>query len=422
MKDTALRKQAISSDVPFVDYLLTKIKKNKEETGLHSTLFAVCPNSESVIKAALRAAKRANAPIAFAATLNQVDRDGGYTGMDQHQFVKKVRLEAEAICYDGPIIIGLDHGGPWLKDIQAINKWDLEKCMDWIKTSLEASIKAGYDLLHIDPTVDITLGKEKSMPIELVVERTIELIQHAEQFRRKSGFPRVSYEVGTEEVHGGLADLDVFRKFLHLLKQGLAEQTLADVWPCFVVGKVGTDLHTTFFDPNTAKQLISEASNYGSVIKGHYTDDVTNPEAYPESGMGGANVGPEFTTLEYDALYSLSLIEENLEQKGRVAITSQIMKSLRTAVVESGRWKKWLLEDEIGHDFDNLSPKRKDWLIKTGCRYIWTDDRVYASRSRLYENLTRNGIFVKDVLLMHIEQAMDKYFHAFNLIDLRNDL
>jgi len=422
MKDTALRKQAISSDVPFVDYLLTKIKKNKEETGLHSTLFAACPNSESVIKAALRTAKRANAPIAFAATLNQVDMDGGYTGMTQHQFVKKVRLEAESLCFDGPIIIGLDHGGPWLKDIQAINKWDLKKCMDWIKVSLEASIKAGYDLLHIDPTVDLTLGKGKSIPIELVVERTIELIQHAEQFRRESGFPRVAYEVGTEEVHGGLADMDVFRKFLHLLKQGLAERSLADVWPCFVVGKVGTDLHTTFFDPNTAKQLISEASNYGSVIKGHYTDDVTNPEAYPESGMGGANVGPEFTTLEYDALYSLSLIEENLEQKGRIAITSHIMKSLKSAVVESGRWKKWLLEDEIGHDFDNLSPKRKEWLIKTGCRYIWTDDRVYASRCRLYENLTRNGIFVKDVLLMHIEQAMDKYFRAFNLIDLNDDL
>ncbi len=422
MKDTAVRKQAISSDVPFVDYILTKIKKKKEETGVHSTLFAACPNSEAVIKAALRAAKRANAPIAFAATLNQVDRDGGYTGMNQHQFVKKVHLEAEAICYDGPIIIGLDHGGPWLKDIQAINKWNLEKCMDWIKTSLEASIKAGYDLLHIDPTVDITLGKGKPIPIELVVKRTLELIQHAEQFRRKSGFPRVAYEVGTEEVHGGLADLEVFRKFLYLLKQGLAEHSLADVWPCFVVGKVGTDLHTTFFDPNTAKQLISETSNYGSVIKGHYTDDVTNPEAYPESGMGGANVGPEFTTLEYDALYSLSLIEENLEQKGRIAITSQIMKSLGSAVVESGRWKKWLLEDEIGQEFDKLSPKRKDWLIKTGCRYIWTDDRVYASRSRLYENLIQNGIFVKDVLLMQIEKAMDKYFRAFNLIDLNYDL
>ncbi len=422
MNNIELKKQALSSQVPFLDYILTKIKKKKEETGVHSTIFAACPNSEAVIKAALRAAKRANAPIAFAATLNQVDMDGGYTGMTQQQFVNKVRLEAEAICYDGPIIIGLDHGGPWLKDIQAINKWDLEKCMDWLKKSLEACIAAGYDLLHIDPTVDITLEKGKPIPIELVVNRTVELIQHAEQFRREAGYPRVAYEVGTEEVHGGLADMQVFQKFLSLLKQGLAESSLEDVWPCFVVGKVGTDLHTTFFDPGTAKTLITEASKYGSVIKGHYTDEVTNPEAYPESGMGGANVGPEFTSLEYDALYSLSIIEANLEQKGRIAVTSQIMKSLKSAVVESGRWKKWLLEDETGKDFDSLSPERKDWLIKTGCRYIWTDDRVYASRSRLYENLTRNGIYVEDVLLMGIEKAMDKYFRAFNLINLNNDL
>jgi len=422
MNNTALRQQALSSDIPFVDYILAKIKNKKQDTGIHSTLFAACPNSEAVIKAALRAAKRANAPIAFAATLNQVDRDGGYTGMTQHQFVKKVRLEAGAICFDGPIIIGLDHGGPWLKDIQAINKWDLKKCMDWVKTSLEVSIEAGYDLLHIDPTVDITLEKGKPMPIELVVERTVELIRHAEQFRRKSGFPRVAYEVGTEEVHGGLADMDVFRKFMYLLKQGLAESSLADVWPCFVVGKVGTDLHTTFFDPDTAKRLIAEAANYGSVIKGHYTDDVTNPGAYPESGMGGANVGPEFTTLEYDALYSLSLLEEKLEREGRIAVTSQIMQSLESAVVESGRWQKWLQEDEKGLDFDKLSPERKEWLIKTGCRYIWTENRVYASRSRLNENLTRNGILVEDILLMEIEKAMDKYFREFNLINLNDNL
>ncbi|MBN2410198.1 class II D-tagatose-bisphosphate aldolase, non-catalytic subunit [candidate division KSB1 bacterium] len=421
MNDIELRKKALSNDVSFLDYILSKIKVNTEKSGVHSTIFAACPNSEDVIKASLRAAKRANAPIAFAATLNQVDRDGGYTRMTQQQFVKKVRLEAEAICYDGPIIIGLDHGGPWLKDIQAINKWDLEKCMDWLKKSLEASIEAGYDLLHIDPTVDITLEKGKPIPIELVVDRTVELIRHAEKFRREAGYPRVAYEVGTEEVHGGLANMEVFQHFLSLLKQGLAEHSLEDVWPCFVVGKVGTDLHTTFFDPETAKQLITEASKYGSVIKGHYTDEVTNPEAYPESGMGGANVGPEFTSLEYDALSSLSLIEEDLEQKGRIAVASQIMKSLKSAVVESGRWKKWLLKDEIGKDFDSLSAERQDWLLKTGCRYIWTDDRVYASRSRLYENLTRNGILVQDALLMKIEQAMDKYFRAFNLINL-NDI
>lgn len=40
----------------------------------------------------------------------------------------------------------------------------------------------------------------------MVVERTVELIAHVERFRRAKGLPAISYEVGTEEVHGGLAD------------------------------------------------------------------------------------------------------------------------------------------------------------------------------------------------------------------------
>ena len=82
-----------------------------------------------------------------------------------------------------------------------------------MKESLVACLEAGYDLLHVDPTVDRTLPPEAGMPIELVIERTVELISHVEQPPRPRP-PRVSYEVGTEEVHGGLADLSVFDTFL----------------------------------------------------------------------------------------------------------------------------------------------------------------------------------------------------------------
>lgn len=75
----------------------------------------------------------------------------------------------------------------------------------------------------------------------------------------------------------------------------MAKAGLADVWPCFIVGKVGTDLHTTTFDPDVARDLTARVRPYGSYIKGHYTDGVSNPEQYPLCGMGAANVGPEFT-------------------------------------------------------------------------------------------------------------------------------
>jgi D-tagatose-1,6-bisphosphate aldolase subunit GatZ/KbaZ len=413
-----LRELAASQNLSLMDFILQRVSTLKRETGVPRTIFAACPNSSAVIKASLRSAKRNNAPIKFAATLNQVDLDGGYTGLTQEQFVKTIRQEAEAIHFTGPVIIAIDHGGPWLKDLHTREKWSYENSMRAVKKSFEAAVEAGYDLIHVDPTIDITLPKGEIISIDLVAQRTVELIVHTENFRRAVGYPKIAYEVGTEEVHGGLADLNVFNKFLDLLKNGLKENSLSDVWPCFVVGKVGTDLHTSTFDPEVAVQLTTIVSAYGSVIKGHYSDNVTNPEAYPLSGMGAANVGPEFTECEYDGLIELCGIEAKLFKEGRVARLSELKDTLWNAVITSNRWRKWLHEGESSHDFYQNSLERQEWFIKTGCRYIWENAEVVASRTRLYKNLQYNNIDAEGIVLSKIEKAMDKYFHKFNLIDL----
>ena len=420
--DQELRKLAIIQNTSLLELILTSIKEQQERTGIHRTIFAACPNSLAVIKAALKSAKRCNAPIKFAATLNQVDTDGGYTGLTQKEFVSTIRQEARKINFTGPVIVAIDHGGPWLKDIHTREHWPYDETMRWIKRSFESAIDAGYDLIHVDPTVDITLPKGTIIPIETVAERTIELIVHCEKYRNQRSLPRIAYEVGTEEVHGGLAKLEVFTTFLELLKKGLAEKGLQDTWPCFVVGKVGTDLHTTEFDPEMARSLTAIADKYGSVIKGHYSDNVQNPEDYPLSGMGAANVGPEFTEKEYDGLLELETLELSLLSDGRIGKASGIKNQLWNAVVRSGRWKKWLSEVETGKEFDALTPERQEWLVKTGCRYIWENPEVIAARERLIRNMALNGIDGEEILATHIEQSMDKYFYKFNLVDLNRIL
>ncbi len=417
-----LRMRAAKANTSLLEYILQKIKVLQKETGINRTIFAACPNSISVIKASLRSAKRANAPIKFAATLNQVDIDRGYTGMNQKEFVQTIKEQARLINFTGPVIVAVDHGGPWLKDIQKTENWPLEKAMDWVKKSFEASVAAGYDLIHVDPTVDATLPKGEIIDIDVVVERTIELISHTEKFRRENGYNRIAYEVGTEEVHGGLADMSVFTRFLNRLKAGLKKEGLEDVWPCFVVGKVGTDLHTTLFDPEVAKQLTAAAAPFGSVIKGHYSDFVDNPYDYPKSGMGAANIGPEFTENEYDGLMELSEIEASLFEQEMIAKTSNIKQVLWDAVIASNRWQKWLTDEENREDFYTNKQERQEWLIKTGCRYIWENPEVLVARNRLYENVNNSGIHAETILLSAIEKGMDKYFFNFNLIDLNEAL
>ncbi|SCD21846.1 Tagatose 6 phosphate kinase [Proteiniphilum saccharofermentans] len=408
--------------MPKTENILKRIEELKAETNIPRTLFAVCPNSISVIKAAFRAAKRNNAPIKFAATLNQIDSDKGYVGITQNEFTKMLEDEARSVNFEGPYIVAIDHGGPWLKDKQSLEKWKLQRAMDGVKKSFEDAIEAGYDLIHVDPTVDIFIPEGEIIDIKVVVQRTVELIKHSENFRRQNNHPIISYEVGTEEVHGGLADENTFDTFIELLKRGLKEEGLSDVWPCFIVGKVGTDLHTNTFDKEVATTLTKKVKQFGSYIKGHYTDGVLNPQDYPLCGIGAANVGPEFTISEYDALVELEELERKMFEKKRIAVLSNMKKTLWRLVLNSNRWQKWLQPEEKNIPFEKISTERKEWLIKTGCRYIWQNPEAVVARYRLYENLKKNGINAEEIVLSRIERDMDKYFYAFNLVNLNNYL
>ena len=75
----------------------------------------------------------------------------------------------------------------------------------------------------------------------------------------------------------------------------------------------------------------------------------------------------------------------------------------------------------MGKDLSEVSSERQLWLVKTGCRYIWQKAETLVARQLLYDNLKYVGVNAEEVVLMRIEHNMDKYYRAFNLIDL-NDM
>jgi hypothetical protein len=125
--------------------------------------------------------------------------------------------------------------------------------------------------------------------------------------------------------------------------------------------------------------------------------------------MGGANVGPGFSAVEYDALMDLVRLERRIGQR------SGFREALRAAVIDSGRWEKWRRPEEHGLTFEELSSARQDWLVKTGSRYVWTRPAVADARRRLYANVTpyRNA---DAYVVWRIEQQVMHYLHAFNLV------
>lgn len=387
---------------------------DEARTGAHHTLLAVCPNSTAVTRAALQAAQEANTPLLYAATLNQVDRDGGYTGWTPAALVDFVRDEAERLGVEGPVLVGLDHGGPWTKDVHRQQGLDYDTAMQEVKRSITACVQAGYDLLHLDPTVDRRLSPDTPVPLDSIVERTVELMRHAEEARRAAGRGPIAYEVGTEEVSSGLKSEDRLISFLDQLDEALRIHDLPS--PSFVVGDVGTTLAGEGFDADRAQQLTAVATErVGALLKGHYTDDVAAPAAYPLSGMGGANVGPGLSAVEAAALRELVALEERLDE------ASGLPTALRNAVVESGRWRKWLRDDEEGRAFADLPDERQRWLVNTGSRYVWTQPDIESARAALYDHVApyRDA---EAYVQWRLKSAILRYMHAFNLIDLTDRL
>jgi len=410
-----LRKVAMEREEPITHLLLKVLDRISEQYNRSITLLAVNPNSLSVVKSALRSAKKYNSPIILTCTLNQVDLDGGYTTWTQFDFVKVVKEEAETIGFDGPIIIAADHYGPWLKDKHAKQGLSLEDTIAGVKDSLEACLQAGFDYIHIDATVCPELSGAARM--STVVERTLELIEYTETLRKEKGLPKISYEVGTEEVVGGLTEPDLVATFLGKLREMMLARDLSEAWPSFVVGNIGTALDTTTFNFEAARTLFDISSGYGLHLKSHYTDYVARLEDYPKIPIRGANVGPRFANAEFDSLQRLADTEAEFSKKGVIEQHSDISQVLVNAVVDSDRWKKWLQKSEMGKNFSQIDRNRQLWLLRTGARYVWMSPSVIAGRTKLYDNLRTCGMNAEEEVLGDIDNAMDAFFVPFNLGD-----
>ena len=103
--------------------------------------------------------------------------------------------------------------------------------MELGKQSYLEDLLNGFDLLHIDPTKDpYVVGK--AIEMDVVLRRTIELIEYVEKERKKErNLPPISYEVGTEETNGGLTSQESYEEFIQKLTEQLKEKDLP--LPCF---------------------------------------------------------------------------------------------------------------------------------------------------------------------------------------------
>ena len=164
-----------------------------EEKPLHS--LGVGPMS--CVDAAIELANEYDVPLMLIASRRQIDSEdfgGGYVNNWTTDNFAQYVIDADK---KGKVLLARDHGGPWQNDKEKDEGLSLRRAMESAKASYKADINAGFQVLHIDPSVDI-----HGIPsTDEVLDRVFELYEFCWSYAQQLG-KEVIFEIGTEEQSG----------------------------------------------------------------------------------------------------------------------------------------------------------------------------------------------------------------------------
>ena len=395
-----------------------------QKTGQSATLLGIGPMSKNCVQATLELSKEDDYPVMFIASRNQVDADelgGGYVnGWNQFTFAQAVKEVADEIAYDNQYYLCRDHGGPWQRDKERNDHLAVDEAMKLGKLSYKTDIEAGFDLLMIDPTKDpFEIGKV--IPLDTVIDRTVELIDYCEKVRKEAGLPEIGYEVGTEETNGGLTSTEKYETFTTRLEVELTKRGLP--MPTFIVGQTGTLTRKTeqvgTFNFKNAYDLAQMAKKYGVGLKEHngdYLDDVTLLEHIP-SEITATNVAPQYGTVETRAYLHLAGVEAKLVQYGLVEEASKTRDVLLVHAIKSERWRKWMVGDQTKLTVDEIMKDEElsEEILDIAGHYTFNDEEVKAEIQKMYANLAKHHIDGNRYVIDSIKRPIRDYAECYNL-------
>lgn len=397
------------------------LKLNKWE---RASMLGIGPMSKTLIKASIILAKEKDFPLMFIASRNQVDSQelgGGYVcNWDQRGFAKAIEEIAKEVGFDGWYYLCRDHGGPWQRDKERKDHLPEEIAMELGKKSYIADLENGFDLLHIDPTKDpYVVGKV--IDVEVVLRRTVDLIDYVEKERITRGLPEISYEVGTEETNGGLTSVESYEYFIKELLKELDQRGLPH--PCFIVGQTGTLTRLTEnignFNAKASMELAKVAEKYQVGLKEHNGDyqDEAILLAHPALGITAMNVAPEYGTVETRAYLKLLEVEEMLFNEGIITEKCNLKDIIRRESVASRRWEKWMTDDTVSKSTDELLQDEEIINVITDIsgHYTFNNDNVKNEIKKLYTNLDKAGINGEEYVIYKLKESLDRYVETFNL-------
>ncbi len=400
---------------------------------------SICSAHPVVIEAAMRHAARLDVPVLIEATCNQVNQDGGYTGMtpkDFRDFVEKIASDI-GFPFDR-VILGGDHLGP--------NPWkklSATEAMDKARVMIAAFAEAGFTKLHLDTSMGCA-GEPVALADALTAERAASLAVIAEAATKNAPVKPV-YIVGTEVPIPGGAMEEI--EELEVTRPEAARETIAVHRAAFekagiagafdrAVGAVvqpGVEFgnhNVVAFDPAKAAALSAVLAELpGFVFEAHSTDYQT-PEALKaliDNGFSILKVGPALTFALREALYGLDHIAEVLyagRRKETLAATFE-----RVMLAHPDNWAKYYFGTP---DEQRL---QRHFSYSDRIRYYWPEPEIAKAAGELlalfgdaaipetlisqylagvYEGVRRGRVepTAHGLSLAMVDRVLDDYFNA----------
>lgn len=381
--------------------IVTKQKKG-ESVGIYSC----CSANEYVIEAAIKAAKRDHSCVLIEATANQVDQNGGYTGMTPQAFKEFVHGIANRVGFTTErVFLGGDHLGPLT--FAALPE---EEAMAQSRELVRCYVAAGFTKIHIDTSMKVADDDpEVRLSDEIISRRGAELARvcedtYQELLKSDPNAIRPVYIVGSEvPIPGGAQGVDEgmqvtkvadFKATVKAFEDAFAAHGLSDIWND-VIGVVvqpgveEKDAGCTEYDRVKAAELMASIKEFPNLVfEGHSTDYQTKYKLRElvEDGVGILKVGPGLTYAMREALFALSYIED-MQFHGRESETSHFVDVLEKAMLEEPKnWKKHYHGTEA-----ELWFKRK-FSFSDRSRYYMPNPEVAAAKEKLIANLRQEGI------------------------------
>ena len=378
----------------------------KQKKGEPVGIYSACSANEYVIEAALECAKRDNACVLIEATANQVDQNGGYTGMKPADFKAFVMNIADKVGVDKDrIFLGGDHLGP----LTFASKNEAEAMAD-AKELVRCYVAAGFTKIHIDTSMKVASDDPNvRLSDEIIAQRGAELARvcedtYQELLKTEPDAVRPVYIVGSEvPIPGGAQDpnagmqvtrVEDFKATVKAFEDAFAAKGLSDIWQD-VIGVVvqpgveEKDAGCTEYDRAKAAELMAAIKDYPNLVfEGHSTDYQTKYKLRElvEDGVGILKVGPGLTYAMREALFALAYMEDMILH-GKDDEKSDFINVLEKAMMDDPKnWQK-----HYHGNADELWFKRK-FSFSDRSRYYMPVESVKAAKDKLIANLRKYGI------------------------------